>query len=637
MSFGRGAIACAAVALIAATEASSAAALPTEPARTLSFLRVGPPSGPAAIPQIVDARGRVTLLTGVNVDGIVDYWRPKLDRSYPIDAARYSGGACPADDKSVEGVVVCDFDFAQMRPLGFDAIRLNLSWSLLEPNPGQIDQTYVDRIAQVVDWAKAQGVYVVLDMHQDAWSKYVFTPPDQACPPPFQAIRGFDGAPAWASTHVSPACAIAGVRELDPAVAEDFQRFWSDLPGPDGVGLQEHYIAAVTALAKRFVNEPAVAGYEIMNEPHPGFDALPGVMDVTELFPFYGKLVNDLVAAVPGFRQLFFVEPNAERNLTDARQAFVPWSTFSSYPNVVYAPHIYTRVFTLDQEVAHQGFFPLDGGYTSAVADAAALGTPLWVGEFGNNPPDDETLLRSTYALQDQYALGGTLWLWKENANDTNPNFFWGAYGPPFGTGTPQPRRLKFVDRPYPLSVAGTIDSLRYDPDSASFDLRGTSPGVATGDRGAATVVFLPERVNGAVKATNASLELFDRAGAREAYVYPDGGPYEVTANAGPVAPAPVSVAAGACISKRSLTLQVGHARRLVVLGVVVRIGGRRVNALVTRAARRLTIRLRGVGAAAAVVTIRLRVQTRRGRAQLLTLHRTYHPCMSGAHRNGRP
>ena len=42
--------------------------------------------------------------------------------------------------RSVEGVPLCRRDFAQMRPLGYDAIRLNLSWSLLEPAPGHIDQ-----------------------------------------------------------------------------------------------------------------------------------------------------------------------------------------------------------------------------------------------------------------------------------------------------------------------------------------------------------------------------------------------------------------------------------------------------------------------------------------------------------------
>jgi endoglycosylceramidase len=230
------------------------------PGRSLSFLHVGAVGGPASLPQVLDSRGRQVLLNGVNVDGIVDYWRPDLRVPYTNDPAAYAGSACPPDDPTIEGVRVCRFDFSQMRPLGYDAIRLNLSWSLIEPQPGKIDGQYLDRIAQVVSWAKAQGIYVILDMHQDAWSKYLYTPPGATCPPGFQAIRGFDGAPEWASQHVNPVCAVNGVRELDPAVAEDFQKLWSDAPGPDGVGLQEHYANAVVALAKRFHDEPAVAG-----------------------------------------------------------------------------------------------------------------------------------------------------------------------------------------------------------------------------------------------------------------------------------------------------------------------------------------------------------------------------------------
>jgi endoglycosylceramidase len=521
-------VAFAAAALCACPALAEADTLAPAPDRSLSFLHVGHAGGPAGLPQVVDAHGRTTLLKGVNVDGLVDYWRKDLARSYPIDPSAYANGACPPDDRSVEGVVVCSFDFAQMRPLGFDAIRLNLSWSLLEPHPGQIDGQYLDRIAQVVGWAKQQGIYSVLDVHQDAWSKYVYTPDGQPCPAPLQATHGYDGAPLWASSHVSPVCALNGVRELDPAVAETFQHLYSDLPAPDHVGLQEHYAGVMTALAKRFAAEPAVAGYEIINEPSPGLNPVPGAMDATELFPFYGKVVNAVVEAVPRFKQLFFVEPNAERNLTDQPQIATPWGLYSSYPNVVYAPHVYTGVFTLDQELTSTRFFPSDGGYRSTIADAKALGLPLWVGEFGNNPADDETLLRTSYALQDGYGLGGALWLWKENANDVNAAVFWGVYGPPFGTGTPQPKRLKLVDRAYPLSVAGELQSFRYDPTSASFELRASSRRVLPGDRDRATVLFLPHNSNGALSAQGATVELFDRAGSREAYVYPRGGPYRV-------------------------------------------------------------------------------------------------------------
>jgi endoglycosylceramidase len=500
----------------------------------LSLLHVGAPGGPSSLAQVVDSAGRQTLLKGVNVDGLVDYYRPDLVPPYPSTPAAYAKGMCPSDDPSVEGVDVCEYDFPQLQALGYDVIRLNLSWSLLEPAPGKISQAYIARIAQVVGWAKRAGIYVVLDMHQDAWSKYVYTAAGESCTSPFQAIRGFDGAPLWASAHLAPACALNGVRELDPAVQEDFQKLYDDAAAPDGAGLQEHYAAAMLALAQRFHEDPAVAGYEIINEPSPGFDAVPSEVDATELFPFYAKVINDVVAKVSGFRQLFFIEPNVERDVTDHSAILTPWSLYSSYSNVVYAPHIYTGVFTLDQQVASTRFLPSEGGYESAISDAKALGLPLWVGEFGNNPSDDSTILQTSYELQDRYGLGGALWLWKENANDINRAVFWGVYGPPFPPGEAQPSRIFYTSRAFPLYTAGNLESFTYDPQAASFDMRAESPPVPAGVRSLASVIYLPRAVSAAVLATGAKLRTVWRAdGSRTLYVWPLGGQYHVYAVAG--------------------------------------------------------------------------------------------------------
>jgi hypothetical protein len=202
---------------------------------------------------------------------------------------------------------------------------------------------------------------------------------------------------------------------------------------------------------------------------------------------------------------------------------------FGRYGNVVYAPHVYTGVFTVDQQVASQRFFPGDGGYNSAIQDAKALGLPLWIGEFGNTPGDDDSILRLSYALQDKDQVGGALWLWKENANDVNGAVFWGVYGKPFPPGVPQPSRIKFTSRAYPMATAGHLLSFTYDPDQADFELRATSTAVARGDRAHATLIFIPAAATDGVAAEHATVEVFDRGGgAREAYVYPDGGPYHV-------------------------------------------------------------------------------------------------------------
>jgi endoglycosylceramidase len=468
----------------------------------------------------LDGSGRQVLLRGVNVDGLADYYRPDLRTSYPIDPARYARGACPSDDPSVEGVVLCERDFAQMHKLGYDAVRLNLSWSLLEPSPGRIDRRYLERVAQVVGWARSAGIYVILDIHQDAWSKYLYSTSSDHCVAPYQPIRGFDGAPKWASVHTQPVCALDGTRELDPAVEEDFAKLFNNAPAPDGVGLREHFASALVALAKRFWNDPTVAGYGIINEP--SIIGMSGT-DASVLLPFYAKVTDEVVHRVNGFRQLFFIEPDSTRDVTDRSGITVPWSRYSSYRNVVYEPHVYTRTFTPRS-------FPMDGGYRSAISDARSLGLPLWIGEFGSSPADDQAVLSVHYREQDAFGLGGTLWIWKENANDTNPSEFWGVYGPPFGAGVPQPERIRLTSRAYPLYTQGNLRSLSYDPDTGRFAIHATSRPIHFGETPRATVIYIPPTVRGALHATGARLLVTLGPAGRTAYAFPTGGPYTVSA-----------------------------------------------------------------------------------------------------------
>jgi endoglycosylceramidase len=507
------------IALLLGVLAAPTGAAAREPS-SLQFLHVGRVGGPEHVRQILDANNRQVLLRGVNVDGLVDYWRPDLRVSYPINPARYVHGACPRNDPSVEGVVLCRRDFSQMRSLGYDVIRLNLSWSLLEPSPDHISRSYVNRISQVVGWARRAGMYVILDMHQDAWSKYLYSTVRDHCTAPYQPIRGYDGAPRWASLHTQPACALDGTRELDPAVEEDFAKLFHDARAPDGVGLREHFTTAVAALARRFRNDPAVAGYDLLNEPT--FFKVPGT-NASVLLPFYAKVIDGVRRRVHGFRQLFFIEPSAVRDLTDASSITARWSAYSSYRNVVYSPHVYTRTFT-------PRTFPMDGGYLSAIADARHLELPLWIGEFGCNPADTPTILSAHYRLQDALGLGGALWLWKENVNDVHPSVFWGVYGPPFGPGVPQRERIRLTSRIYALATAGNLDRLSYDPGTGQFRMRATSRRVRFGAESRSTIVFIPAAIRAPLRAQGARVLVVHRGRNREAFVFPRGGSYTVTA-----------------------------------------------------------------------------------------------------------
>jgi endoglycosylceramidase len=462
--------------------------------------------------RIVDAAGRTVILRGANANGLVDYWRSDLRPPYPIDPAAYSRGRCPADDRRTTAVPLCERDLAQMRALGFDNLRLPVSWSLLEPAPGRLNRTYVERIAQVVGWAKAQGIWVVIDLHQDAWSKYDYTPDGQPCPPGTEPVKDQDGAPQWASQHRLPVCAVGGIRELDPAVVEDAQSFWLNLPASDGVGLQDHYASVVAALARRFRDEPAVAGYDLMNEPEPG--VLPIAAGTAELMPFYARVVDAVLTAVPRFRQLVLLEPGVERNTTAARYYGLPWSAYSDYPHAVYAPHVYTEVFTAGAVTGLPETATFSSDYQAAVDDAAALGIPLWVGEFGGDPSTDARVLASHYAQQEARLVGGTAWVWREHGS-------WSL-----ATAA----RASLLSRAYPVRTAGTLVAVSSNPRAGTAELRATSSRVRPGDHARATLVRLPAPFNGSrLTVAGARLEIARAAGGRDVWLFPTGGPYRLT------------------------------------------------------------------------------------------------------------
>jgi endoglycosylceramidase len=148
-------------------------------------------------------------------------------------------------------------EFAQIRSWGMNAVRLCIFWDGLEPRPGYFDRQYLNRIADLVDQAKHQGLYVLLDMHQDLYS-----------------VKFGDGAPLWATLDDGKPHTQVGDWGDAYYVSEDVQtsldHFWANSPGPDGVGLQDHYAKAWQFVASRFRDEPAVLGYDLMNEPFPG-------------------------------------------------------------------------------------------------------------------------------------------------------------------------------------------------------------------------------------------------------------------------------------------------------------------------------------------------------------------------------
>lgn len=211
----------------------------------------------------------------------------------------YTGNVSPAD-------------LAQIHSWGMNAIRLCIFWDGLEPRPGHFDSAYLDRIAELVREAKQEGLYVLLDMHQDMYS-----------------VRYGDGAPAWATLDDGKPHAKVSNWGDSHFVSEDVQaaldHFWANSPAPDGAGLQDHYAEAWQFVARRFRDEPAVIGYDLMNEPFPGRRA--ATFQAAMLTGLSASLAKHTNAPHPSTEELIKMEGTPE-----GRRKIVTWmGSMSNY------------------------------------------------------------------------------------------------------------------------------------------------------------------------------------------------------------------------------------------------------------------------------------------------------------------
>src|SRR5215467_3189942 len=62
-------------------------------------------------------------------------------------------------------------DAAFLARNGFNVVRLGVIYGAIEPTPGAYDDAYLDNIAATVDQLSAQGIYTLLDFHQDQYNE----------------------------------------------------------------------------------------------------------------------------------------------------------------------------------------------------------------------------------------------------------------------------------------------------------------------------------------------------------------------------------------------------------------------------------------------------------------------------------
>lgn len=235
-------------------------------------------------PWLQDEHGRSLILRGVNLGG-----SSKLPRT--PDGATYRSEQF-FEHRTVSFVgrpfalEEADEHLARLRSWGLMLLRWVVTWEALEHDgPGQYDEAYLAYLEAVVRRAGEHGMLVVIDMHQDVWSRF----------------SGGDGAPGWTFEAVgldmagfqATGAAIVHATHGDPfprmiwptngwklAAATMFSLFFGGndvAPGLMVAGepiqsfLQRHYLGAVQRLVARLACLRHVVGYDVMNEPMAGW------------------------------------------------------------------------------------------------------------------------------------------------------------------------------------------------------------------------------------------------------------------------------------------------------------------------------------------------------------------------------
>ena len=234
-------------------------------------------------------------------------------------------------------------DIALLHRAGFNTIRVPMHYSLFESD----DAEGFKLLDQLIAWSRAESLYVVLDLH---------------AAPGGQTGANIDDSPGYPWLYQSP-------QE------------------------QEHLIAIWRRLATHYRNEPAVLGYDLLNEPIPPFPRLGPLNPSLE--PLYKKLAGE-IRKVDAHHILFLGGAQWDGNFSVFGK---PFDT-----NVAYTFHKYWSA--TDQSVIQQ-----------YIEFRERYDVPIWMGESGENT--DEWIAKFV-ALLEKNNVGWAFWPYKKMMGKTS-------------------------------------------------------------------------------------------------------------------------------------------------------------------------------------------------------------------------
>ena len=351
---------------------------------------------------IYDASNQPVRLVGFNWTGTENGGRSDNQKIADVCGNTWR---TPADAIGGQSFTYDNF-YQVVRDWGYNTIRVPVSWNNLEPvapvwsaTTSQYvhtwNQVYLNDLKSMVTKAHANGLLVILDMHQDYWS------------PALHHITNWNGTSGYCEGVGMP-------RWLDPSIDvkaattqnEDFYNamnwFYRNVADPTSTLTHaspwQLFYSAWDQLSYQFsaqsgfADAQAVAGADILNEPYFSYVGgnPPAGQTVLQtagarLVQFYNAIAPAITNHAPSWL-LFFQDSTGGYNTANPAARETP--TIVAKPTVpgnwVYSIHDYDFAYgTFSDGVARHDDFGITLANT-VLANANAWGVPLYIGEFTN-------------------------------------------------------------------------------------------------------------------------------------------------------------------------------------------------------------------------------------------------------------
>jgi len=249
---------------------------------------------------------------------------------------------------------VTEADVRRIAELGYNSVRPALNSRLFLKESGEMDLSSEGfrLLDNLVKWCKANGIYVIVDMH---------------------------GAPGGQTGQ-----------NIDDSADDQPELFMQ-------AKYEEELVNLWTAIARRYKDEPAVAGYDLLNEPLPARTGAAAKYKA-KLEPLYKRMTKAIREV--DTKHMIILEGMDWSN---------DWSIFTGPfdKNLVYQFHYYCW----DNPVAVKSI----GKYLDY---RKRFNAPVWVGETGER---DNTIYWATTEYFEANNIGWSFWPWKKMDADNGP------------------------------------------------------------------------------------------------------------------------------------------------------------------------------------------------------------------------